>query len=299
MCYYSPLIMPNEQSNIASAQEKFINELRRQKRSISTILAYGKDVDQLAEFLKNQKITELSAITTAQLEEFKEALTKRDYTPKSISRKLNSIKTFFRFLKDQNLIVEDPAQPVTHPKYEVKPPRILSPLEYRALRDAAREDARIASIIELMLQTGIRIGEVSRLEQDDLKGEEIYIRPYQSQTSRTIPLNKAAKGSLDRYLAERPPTKSKNVFVTKTGRPFLARNIRAAIDRYFRIAGIDNAQVNTLRNTWLAHHISAGTSPVFLSKIAGHKRLASTERYLEFLKGKETGTKEKARLEEL
>lgn len=283
----------------ASVQEPFAQFLRAQKRSISTILAYTKDLSQLVEFLDKKKITQVNSVNSEHLEEFKTSLLDQKYTLKSVSRKLNSVKTFFRFLKSQGAIETDPAATVTHPEYETKPPRILNKMEYRALRDACREDDRIAAIVEIMLQTGLRIGETSRLEMDDVKEEEIYIKPYQSQPGRTIPLNKSARIALDRYLEERAAAKSKTVFVTKTGRPFLARNIRAAINRYFRLAGVENASVNDLRNTWLAYHLAAGTSPVFLAKIAGHKRLSTTERYLEYLGTKEKAEKEKNKLEEL
>lgn len=288
----------SETQDLSAAAASFVEFLRAQKRSISTILAYGKDISQLVEFLNGRKITQVASVQSEHLEQFKEYLSGEKYTLKSISRKLNSIKTFFRFLSSEGAINQDPALSVAHPTYEIKPPRILSKMEYRALRDACREDIRLAAIVEFMLQTGIRIGEISRLQMDNIKGEEIYIEPYQSQGARSIPLNRAAKAALDHYLADRASARSKNVFVTKTGRPFLARNIRAAINRYFRIADVENASVNDLRNTWLAHHLAAGTSPVFLAKVAGHKRLSTTEKYLKYIQEK-SQEKEKTRLEEL
>jgi integrase/recombinase XerC/integrase/recombinase XerD len=143
----------------------------------------------------------------------------------------------------------------------------------------------------------IRIGEVARLELKDVKSNELLIRPYESQPNRNLPLNKAAKSALDAYLKERPQGRTKAVFVTKTGRPLLVRNIRTSIDRYFRLAGIENAKVNDLRNTWITHHLMAGTSVVILSKLAGHKRLSTTEKYLQLVKEKPEG--KKIKLEEL
>lgn len=284
--------MATNTTSLSSARERFVSHLKKEKRSISTILAYGKDVEQLAEYLAGQKITQVSSVEKEHIEAFKEDLEKKDYTLKSISRKLNAVKTFFRFLKTEGVVKENPSEEITHPKYEVKPPRILSKLEYRALRDACRSDARIGAIVELMLQTGIRIGEVSRLELDDVSQNEIKIRAYESQPERRIPLNKAAKDALDRYLEVRPKTRVKNVFVTKTGRALLVRNIRTAIDRFFRIAGIRDARVNDLRNTWIVHHLMRGTSPLFLSKMAGHKRLSSTEKYLDYIKDRKGSQKE-------
>jgi len=95
----------------------------------------------------------------------------------------------------------------------------------------------------------------------------------------------------------RPKTANKALFITKTGRPLLVRNIRTAIDRYYRRAGIAGAKVNDLRHTWVAHHLTSGASLVLISKIAGHKRLSTTERYLALIqpiKGEE-----KVRLETL
>jgi len=284
-------------TSFSLAKEKFINYLKNQKRSISTILAYGKDIEQLSEFLENRKITQVSSVLSEHLEAFKEDLNKKDYTAKSISRKLNSIKTFYRFLKSEGIIKEDPAAPVSHPKYETKAPRVLSKMEYRALRDACRDDIRIAAVVELMLQTGIRIGEVARLELNDVKDNDLLIQPYESQPERSLPLNKAVRTALDDYFKARPKTRTKAVFVTKTGHPLLVRNIRTSIDRYFRLAGIEKTKVNDLRNTWIAHHLMAGTSVVILSKLAGHKRLSTTERYLQFAEEKPEG--KKIKLEEL
>ena len=288
--------MADDISSLSFAQQRFIDYLKSKNRSISTILAYGKDIEQLVEFLAAKKITQTQTVTSENLEEFKADLVQKKYTPKSISRKLNSVKTFFRFLKSEGAITENVAQTVAHPKYDVKAPRILSKMEYRALRDACRDDARMAAVVELMLQTGVRIGEVARLELGDIKEDELSIKAYESQPARTIPLNKTACSAINRYLTERQKTRSKALFVTKTGKPLLVRNIRTALDRYFRLAGLSNVKVNDLRSTWIAYQLAAGTSLILLSKIAGHKRLSTTEKYLQSVKPEGEG---KAKLEEL
>jgi site-specific recombinase XerD len=246
--------------------------------------------------LSEHKITQATTVRTEDIEGFKDHLAADKYTPKSISRKLNSIKTFFRYLRTNGIITQDPAAPVAHPKYENKPPRILSKLEYRALRDSCRADVRIYAIVELMLQTGIRIGELANLTVDDAKGSQLVITPYESHAGREVPLNQAAKEAILRYLAVRPQTKEKTLFVTKTGRPLLVRNIRTAIERYFKMAGVEGAKVNDLRHTFVAQHLMSGASPVLVSKLAGHKRLSTTERYLELIKDQ---MEQKTKLEEL
>lgn len=274
------------------AHKKFIDHLKNQGRSSATVLAYGKDIEQLTSFLNDLKKARIHEITTKDLQAFMSKLQKEGYTPKSISRKTNSAKTFFRFLKINDFITDDPAVLLEHPKFEMKPPRILTKMEYRALRDAARDDIRISAIIELLLQTGIRIGELAKLELSDVKynnsgkAGELRVPAGESYPERTVPLNKAAESALKKYLGVRPQTKEGALFVTKTGRPLLVRNIRTAIDRYFKLAGIKDAKVNDLRHTFVAHHLMSGTSLVLVSKLAGHKRLATTEKYLNLIQGK-------------
>src|SRR3989344_1705740 len=284
--------------------KEFIEHLKGKKRASATVLAYGKDIEQLVKFLTEElKRTHVHEVKADDIRNFLEKLEKTGYTKKSISRKLNSTKTFFRYLKVQEYITDDPASLVDHPKFETKPPRILSPIEYRALRDAARDDARIAAIIEILLQTGIRIGELADLRIDDIYFSEnakegtLFVRAMENRSERTVPMNKAAESALKKYIEIRPKTTNKALFVTKTGKPLLVRNIRTAIDRYYKKAGIAAAKVNDLRHTWVAHHLSSGASLVLISKIAGHKRLSTTERYLplvEIPKGEE-----KLKLEQL
>ena len=132
---------------LREAHKEFIEHLRGKKRASATVLAYGKDIEQLVDFLEELQKADVSEAKAEDIRSFLAKLEKSSYTKKSISRKLNSTKTFFRYLKVQEFITDDPANLVDHPKFETKPPRVLSPIEYRALRDAARDDIRIAAII--------------------------------------------------------------------------------------------------------------------------------------------------------
>lgn len=279
---------------------QFVTHLQSQGRAHATILAYGKDIEQLLEFLKTQNVSDIKDVTTDHIDAFKESLKKLRYTPKSVSRKINSIKTFFRFLKIEDKVSDNPADAVIHPKYEQNEPRILSRLEYRALRDACKDDARIAAIVELLLQTGMRISELAALKVSDVNFDEanMEIPGVNGQVDRTIPMNNAARKSLEKYLQVRPKTtREDTLFLTKTSRPFLVRNIRSAIDRYFRIAGIKEAKVNDLRHTFIVEQLKAGTPLTYVSKLVGHKRVTTTERYLEYIQ--QSDTQREVKLEEL
>lgn len=269
----------------AKYQEEFLNELHNKGRSESTIIAYAKDIEQLLNFFSSRGINRLQDTTIVDLEAYKKHLQDNNYTPKSISRKINSTRTFYRFLLERSVVTDNIAEKLAHPKFETKPPRVLSEMEYRALRDVSRGDIRLYSIVEVLLQTGIRIGELAALTIDDIRRSKegvdfLYIKASGSHPVRKVPLNKSAKKAIDAYLEIRPETEDDTLYVTKNGRPLLVRNIRTAIDKAFEKASIKNAKVNDLRNTFIAHHLAKGVSLVTVSKLVGHKRLSTTEKYL-------------------
>lgn len=264
---------------------QFKAHLEQSGKAYSTIIAYSKDIEQFVEFLQQQQKSLIDQVATTDIDEFKQRLKNLRYTSKSISRKLNSIKSFFRHLNEQNVITTNPAEVVSHPKYDLIPPRVLSKVEYRALRDAARGDARMYAIVELLLQTGMRISELASLELHDLDLDRnvISVKADNDSEFRRIPLNIAAKNAVQEYLRIRPRAKEKTLFLTKTCRPFLVRNIRTAIDRYFRLAGISDAKVNDLRHTFIVEQLKAGTPLVYVSQLVGHKRITTTEKYLKLI----------------
>lgn len=271
------------QIQLVDASSKFKDFLKEKGHSTSTIVAYGKDIEQLVEFLKEIPKTHVHEVSKEDIEAFLAKMNKDGYTPKSISRKINSTRTFYRFLKVNEYVTDDPSLLVAHPKYQLAPPRILTPTEYRALRDAARNDARMSAIIELLLQTGIRIGELTALKLPDIQKDSLHIPAIEKHGERLVPLNKRGEESLKRYLEVRPKVTEDHLFITKSGKPFLIRNIRTSVERYFRLAEIKKAKVNDLRHTFVAHHLKHGASIVLLSKMLGHKRLSTTERYLEYV----------------
>jgi integrase/recombinase XerC len=287
--------MEQTELNIKQAVSSFKANLAEQGRASATILAYSKDIEQLADFVGKSDVKNLNEITKDHIDSFKANLADNNYTTKSISRKINSIKSFFAYVQAKGLITENPSTGVSHPKYDIKPPRILNKIEYRALRDACREDVRMAAIVEVLLQTGMRISELANLKIGDIdqNTNQMTIRAYESHPERIIPLNPPAKESLLKYLETRPKSANTSVFITKTGNAFLIRNIRSNLDRYFHAAGIENAKVNDLRHTFIAQQLTSGSPLVYISKLVGHKRLSTTEKYLEFISEKPAKDKPK------
>lgn len=274
---------------VSEITKSFEEKLRSQSKSYYTIIAYKNDVEQFLEFCYESRNKKLNEINSEDIKAFIEDLKKKGYTMKSISRKLNSIKTFSRFAIEVKLMETNPAQSITHPKLENKLPRVLSVQEYRALRDVCREDPGLYSMFEVLLQTGMKIGELCRLKLSDVIYEEnkpvkLRIRKYESTPERQVYLNEVSSSAISSYLSIRPEIENEdNLFLTKRGKPLLIRNVRFYLQRAFEKAGIKNATINDLRNTFIAHHLAKGTNILVISKMVGHKRLSTTEKYASML----------------
>lgn len=280
------------QDTIKSLLPKFVTSLADKGRSPSTILAYRSDLEQLVEFLTKNSIATPDQIKSENLDSFRDTLLSQKFTPKSVSRKLNAVKTFFRWMVENNYLVADLSKGVSHPKVESSLPKFLTPLEYRALRDVVKSDTRISAMIELILQSGLRISEVANIKTVDLADETLKIEGYATQPERTIPLNKPAKDALDKYMIERPKVESEYIFISKTGKPLAVRNIRASVDRFIQKAELPKYSVNDLRTTFIVENIKNGVDLILISQVSGHKRLSTTERYLELAGVKESGKKQ-------
>ena len=90
----------------------------------------------------------------------------------------------------------------------------------------------------------------------------------------------------------RPKAESPFVFISKNGKALAVRNIRASIARYVQRAELPNYSVNDLRTTFIVENLKAGVDIVLLSQVSGHKRLSTTERYLELAQITEPGKKQ-------
>src|SRR3990167_10706855 len=252
---------------LPSLVDRFIKHLESQEKSSFTVVAYKKDLEQFIGFLTTQEIADIREVKKDHINGFINKLISENYTKKSASRKLNSIRTFFRYLKNDGIIEQNPSLDVSHPKYVQSAPRIFSKLEYRDLRDFAKEESRTYALIEILLQTGMKIGELAGLKVEDIKDSTIHICQYGKTLERSIPLNKAVKKSIDEYLKDRSSNQNKDgyLFITRTGHPLLIRNIRQIISRCFREVGIEKATVNDFRNTFIAHQLKNGASVEYIA----------------------------------
>ncbi len=271
----------------------FLEDLKKMGKSQFTVMAYSGDLSQFEKFVQSLGKTIIN-ITSEDLERYKKELEEKDLTPSTKARKIHAIKSFYKYLVRKGIVSKNIARDLTAPKVDLGAPRVLKKIEYMALREASRKDVKLRAIVEVLLQTGIRVGELVRLKIKDLQFTKsnipyLHIEAFGSHEERTVPLPKVAYEALKAYLDTERKQKGEQgpdayMFVSKTGKPMQIRNIRERVKKLYKEVGIEDATVNDLRNTFIMHHLKRGVSPVIIARMVGHKRMSTIERILRYVK---------------
>ena len=251
-----------------------------------TRINYRNDVAELITFLEKQGKADPNRVHLQDLEAYMAELDRRGHAGTTRRRKSSSIKSFFGFLRQYGHITNNVAERLTLPAREHKEPRVLTTREYQALPRACSHDTRDAAIIELLLQTGIRLSELARLTLDDIDlPSRISRNPANTgslfvhgkgRKERTITLDYKACKALKAWLKVRPNVDSSRLFVSKFLEPMSPRAYEYVVKKYLKEAGIKGASVHTLRHTFATHHVAKGTSLRTVQEALGHADLKTT-----------------------
>src|SRR5512144_115907 len=262
-----------------------------------TRIEYRTDLRQVCEFLSSCGVSTAQAVERTHLERFLARLDQLGLGGAIRRRKVASIRSFFLFLENAGHRRGNPASKLVPPERERNQPRFLTEREYKQLLDAVRYDARDAAIIELLLQTGLRLSEIARLRLSDIELPVKVIRPNRQtqepgsvgsaringkgRRQRTVTLNWKVCKALKAYLAVRPPDAADDaVFQTKFKRGIGPRSIELLVTKHLSEAGIKDASVHSLRHTFATHSAIKGTSLRVIQETLGHADLKTTTIYV-------------------
>jgi site-specific recombinase XerD len=253
---------------------------------------YLTDLRQLCEHLTTAAvITTVQAVERRHLEGFLAALDSQHLTGSTRRRKVAAIRSFFLFLEDAGHRTGNPAAKLVPPEREWNQPRYLTEQEYKRLLAAVQHEVRDGAIIELFLQTGLRLSEVSRLQLADMElPARVSKEPGcvgsarvqgKGRRQRTVTLNWKACKALKAYLAVRPSDAEDDaVFQTKFRRGMGPRSIELLVEKYLKEAAIHDASVHTLRHTFATHSVKRGTGLQVIKEVLGHASLKTTTIYV-------------------
>ena len=283
--------------------------------SRNTSDAYRNDLGQFWEFIQDQSNRDKhtnsngsgsenanqvwSAVDINVLNEYIEDLRgRKGYRDTTTARKVASIKSFFGFLSENNIITEDPTESIGSPRVGRTLPKFLPEEEVTSLLDSAyksgtNEGHRDAVIMELLYATGLRVGELVSLNMQDVDLSESYIRCMgKGSKERIVHLYPKALEELRRYLKHARVAlighrrTEPSLFVNHRGERLTRQWVWTILKTYAQKAGIpQNITPHTLRHSFATHLLQNGASLRHVQELLGHSSISTTQVYTHLTNG--------------
>ena len=260
--------------------------------SKNTVDAYIRDIKKLANFFltKNEKI-KINDISYKDFQVYLAYLNDEKIKPRSQSRIISSIRSFFKFLVIEKIIVNNPSELLETPKTGKKLPEFLSIDEINLLVNevdrSKKEGERNLAILEVLYGCGLRVSELIELKISEIYWSDGFIRIIgKGNKERLVPLGKIASKHLKIYINEiRVHNKISEkyidyVFLNKNGDKISRVMIFKIIKKLTEKAGIKkNISPHTLRHSFATHLVEGGADLRAVQEMLGHESITTTEIY--------------------
>ncbi len=270
---------------LEEARRAFLRALEARNRSEATISAYSTDLGRFIDWLhaNNLAVQAADQVEKKDITEYLAFLGGQRVSGVTRARKLAAIRELFRFLEEHSYIAKSPALGVETPKKERNARTYLQPIEYAKMLSLAGTNPRDYAILQVFVQTGVRVGELCnlRLSDIDLEARILRVTAGKGMAAREIELGKKAVQAIKNWLALRPQTVDDHLFLNQYGEPIGLRGVKKLVTKYRRAAGITKkAGCQSLRHTFATYKAERGVSPFQLKERLGHASLDTTQIYV-------------------
>jgi integrase/recombinase XerD len=274
--------------------ETFVNYLAVERGlSGHTLSAYRNDISALVDFLVGEKPIPSSwnNVTEQHIRSFLSDLDARGYAPSTKSRKIASAKSFFKFMKEEQIIENNPLTDVRQPRAGQSLPKALSIEEVDKLLDSRTdsdsiEEARDGAMVELMYAAGLRVSELVGLDVRDVDLDAGTVRTLgKGAKVRVIPIYDSAAESIASYLTYSRPAHLRNddetaLFLNRRGGRLTRQAYWLRLNKLATRAGISSKITpHMLRHSFATHLLHGGASLRHVQELLGHSSIATTQIY--------------------
>jgi|TARA_B100002003_G_scaffold141343_1_gene130773 integrase/recombinase XerD len=274
--------------------ETFLNHLTVERGySDHTLSAYSNDISHLIDFLMKQGLrrSDWNSLGEQNLHDYLNDLEKRGYAPSTKSRKIASAKSFFKFMKDEQIIENNPFKEVRQPRAGRSLPKALTVAEVEQLLTAASsptsaEEARDAAMVELMYAAGLRVSELVNLNLRDIDLDTATVRTIgKGLKERIIPIHGSAVESVSEYITHFRRSQSKQLennalFLNRRGERISRQAFWLRLRRLAKRAGISSPITpHMIRHSFATHLLHGGASLRHVQELLGHSSIATTQIY--------------------
>ncbi|MCX5667556.1 MAG: tyrosine recombinase XerC [Candidatus Omnitrophica bacterium] len=265
--------------------DKFINYLKIEKNASNhTIINYTIDLKAFSLFLGRAGIDSVDHLV---LRRFLADLRGKNYSKRTIARKLASLRSFFKFLYREGHIKSNPITAISSPKLDKKLPKFLDVGKVTKLilsPDVKKESGlRDRAILETLYSCGIRVSELVGLDIDDIDFISGVIKVLgKGRKERIVPIGDTAILSIRKYTEGRDArAKEKGpVFLNSRGSRLTDLSVRRVIDKYIHACSIEeNISPHSLRHSFATHLLDRGADLRSVQELLGHMNLSTTQIY--------------------
>jgi len=263
----------------------YINYLEIEKGlSKNTILAYQNDLISFFDFLENEKeILIYSEIKRKDFSNYTKFLAKKELNPTTITRKIASIKGFFRFLCYKKDVKTNPAIAITSPKLPKKLPKVLTKNEIEKILKNNLNEFEYA-VVELLYSAGIRVSELTELELKNLDLKQKIIKVFgKGSKERIVPINEKCCNVLSKYIKKRELIALKNnskpfLFLDKNGKKITRQKVYKIIKKQGELIN-KKISPHTIRHSFATHLLENGADLRVVQELLGHSSIVTTQLY--------------------
>jgi len=257
----------------------------------NTIQAYGRDLNNFAQFLEKRNIATSDVVTHKDITDFMWQRKEKGIAANSISRALVAIRVFFRFLLREQKIKQDPTSVLDSPKLWKRIPDVLGVSETEKL--ITEPDLknilgiRDRAMLELLYATGLRVSELISLNISDLNMDVGFLKCIgKGSKERIVPMGRTAQSAVTAYLQKsRPKLLGKHLsitglFLTRLGKKMTRQMLWKLIKKYTKQAGIKKEVTpHTLRHSFATHLLERGADLRVVQELLGHANISTTQIY--------------------
>ena len=272
--------------------ESYLTDVK--KSSANTLASYLRDIRQLGDYLTSHTDRSFDTADEAVLSEYINRLKANGKSVATVSRAIASIKSFYAFLLDNDIVDHNPAGVLVPDKTAQKLPQILTSKEVELLLEQPEcvdpKGYRDRAMLELLYATGIRVSELINLDISDLNLAAGIITCHGRDHDRAIPLYSAAVKALSEYTEFIRPRMiatpdEKALFVNISGERMSRQGFWKLIKSYQVKAGIEkDITPHTLRHSFAAHLLENGADLRSIQEMLGHADISSTQIYSQLVK---------------
>lgn len=273
---------------IDSCRDRFLEYLQFEKRfSAHTLVAYQNDIEQLSVYLNSMyQITSIEEVNHTLIRSWIVDMMDQGISPRSVNRKITSLKTFYKFLLRQKWVFENPMLKIQSPKTSKRLPVFVEKEKMDVLLDHVafgtdQKGLRDKLIIELFYSTGMRLSELIQLKEKDvdLYANQLKVLGKRNK-ERLIPITNELKQLLQQYAKERPATEEEVLLLSDKGKKLSEKFVYNLVKAYLsQVTTIDKKSPHVLRHTFATHMLNNGADLNAIKELLGHANLSATQVY--------------------